>query len=441
MIASPTEREKLCKDPIVTTMTAETKNLIKEEDEVEVNDGLDPMVREPLLSHTLKEVGSYGDDVAAIEVWLYDSGTGTLNRPYSSSSWWTNTKLLPPTDSLRMMNDPTHPNYEEPSPCPPGCDLAGILWTNTSTTSRTRGGSHFFTSTKRGNYDDDDHKGSPSTFSTQSTTEIKDKACMGVTVSFLVDTPSLQNPVLAPTQQDHNDELEEGKASPESTIQDSINSTTNASRKRNPSMLQSIFQSAMGRRPQNPSYFVPNLVYRDINSILYNIDDAKSHRLLQLKNAGFTYAAGIRFTTSKSNYLYYKDADICGIVIYYFGSTSTTAAHGLEYPTQHYYDLTTIEGKRAQAKEQYLLQSTEYIGSTLAFIHSRTVLCQYTITTNAAAKQRFDGDRISMTDTSADTVSNCHRFHRGIQTWWNKCHGANLQIPPAFSWAEGKNVL
>jgi hypothetical protein len=261
---------------------------------------------------------------------------------------------------------------------------------------------------------------------------------MGNTVSFLVDIPELQNPVSASVQQNHIDEVEEGKASPESTMQDSINNTTHASRKRSPSVLESIFRSAVGGRPQNQSYFVPSIVYRDIRSILYNVDDAKSHRLLQLKNAGFTNAAGIRFTANHSYRLHYNDTELCGLVIYYFRSTSTTTIHGLEYLMKHSYDLTTIEGKIAKANEQYLLQSTEYIGSTLAFIQSRTALCQYTITTNTMAQQRSDGGKISMTDISMARVSNCRRVLRGIQTWSSKCHGANLQIPPAFSWAEGK---
>jgi hypothetical protein len=420
----------------------------EEEEEEEEKDGLYDTTRKPLLSQTLKEVGSCGYEVAAIEVWLYDSGTGTLNRPYSSSSWWTNTKMMPQTDSLRIVIDPTHPSYGEPPPCPPGCDLAGILWSNTSTTAgRTKGGSNIFTSSKRVHYDDDFPKGCSVANSTtthhyqlptrQRTAEIQDSTSMGATVSFLVDTPQLQNPVFASVQQNYIDEVEEGKASPDSTMQDSIN---NASRKRSPSVLESIFRSALGRRPQNHSYFVPSIVYRDIHSILYNVDDAKSHRLLQLKNAGFTSAAGIRFTTTNQSYrLHYHDTELCGLVIYYFCCTSTTTTtHGLEYLMKHSYDLTTIEGKIAKANEQYLLQSTEYIGSTLAFIQSRTALCQYTMTSNTIAQQRSDGGKKSMTDTSTARVNNCRRILGGIQTWWYKCHGANLQIPPAFSWAEGK---
>jgi hypothetical protein len=374
---------------------------------------------------------------------MYHNETGTLIRPLSlggSSSWWTNTDIMTHrTDALRRLDDPTYPNYEHPLPCPPGCDLAGILWSNTSggtnRASTIQKNSTIATSTmdsKRAqqldrynqvleqstatattasSIQDHNHHYQPQQ-QQQRRRKTKDSS-MAVTFS-LQDT--IQEEELTTS---HYEDEEEGGTPPEITRDSTTTIPTTTRRKGNtPSMLGSIYSSVTQKR--HP-YFIPTLVFRDIHSILQNPDDSKTSRLLLLKEAGFTHAAGIRFSSGTRH----------GLVIYY----TTTALLGELPTTKNYYDLTTLSGKRAQAKEYYLIHATEYIGSTLAYIDARNALLELVVPTTptvaaaaAAAPHLEEEDRFLICSSSRI---------QAIQAWWYKCHGANLPIPPAFSWGEG----
>ena len=83
------------------------------------------------LSQSLKEAVKYSYGVSAVEVWILNE-KGQLVRPgihrdFRSAGWFSNPRM-PRNDALCQLDDPTHPNYNDPNPCPVDCDLAGVLY-------------------------------------------------------------------------------------------------------------------------------------------------------------------------------------------------------------------------------------------------------------------------------------------------------------------------
>jgi len=83
------------------------------------------------LSQSLKEAVRYSYGVSAVEVWILND-KGQLVRPgihcdFRGAGWFSNPNM-PRNDALSQLDDPTHPHYDDPNPCPVDCDLAGVLY-------------------------------------------------------------------------------------------------------------------------------------------------------------------------------------------------------------------------------------------------------------------------------------------------------------------------
>jgi len=152
------------------------------------------------------------------------------------------------------------------------------------------------------------------------------------------------------------------------------------------------------------------LGFQDINSIFQDPDSAKTHRLDLILEAGFSHAAGIHFHTG----------GVDGIVIFF---TSSEADNNN--------DSAFI---RSAPNSFYMVCAAEIIGAVLASIGP----CHEIL---AIKRRNMNSSKTEVTSTSKHdvSISKC-MIQKGMKRWWRKCHGGNLQIPPAFSWGEGASI-
>lgn len=217
------------------------------------------------LRRALQDAGYYPYGISAVEVLIVHEETGQLIRPgirpaLRAAGWWTNPSYIPTSeDALRRLDDPTNPLYNDPQPCPPGCDLAGILYATTS--------SHTMQS-------------HPSP--------------VHLDFDLSCPAPPRKNPHFLKFHH-------KSKSPPSSTAPFGSDATADDA--------SSLATSPPTPPPTTPrtSYTPHSILFRDINLIAQDPDCAKSSRLDLLLEAGFSHAAGIHFHV----------AGIHGIVIYY----------------------------------------------------------------------------------------------------------------------------
>jgi hypothetical protein len=345
------------------------------------------------LHRAVKDAAKYAYAIHAVEVWILNEETGQLVRPgvrpaLRSAGWFSYN--MTPSDALRRLEDPTHPLYDDPQPCPPGCDLAGILYATTSTHTTQAQPSHI-------------HLDSPISSPSPAPLPTNRKHLM---IHFHHNRAK-STPCLDPSTHSNNHHEEASTCStipPSSTLQPITNNIHHS------------------------------LLFRDINTIAQDPDSAKSSRLALLLEAGFTHAAGIHFNV----------AGVHGIVLYY-----TTIGQQLNQPM----DTLTDEGTRLLANEYYLFRATDVIGAIVASIDARRAITvirrrmdNSISTDDFALSYDEDDDQHKHNNKSPDLPSgeSCkvdkqkrYNFPKAIKTWWYKCQGAHMQVPPSSSWRQG----
>jgi hypothetical protein len=91
-------------------------------------------IHQQRLSQALSDIGEYSSGIVALEAWVINEKRTRLVRP--EGAWWRDPSYKPPNhmdeelcmESLRVLEDPTHDNYVEPTSLQPGVGIAGQLW-------------------------------------------------------------------------------------------------------------------------------------------------------------------------------------------------------------------------------------------------------------------------------------------------------------------------
>lgn len=185
------------------------------------------------------------------------------------------------------------------------------------------------------------------------------------------------------------------------------------------------------------------LHFRDIKSLLYDPDTAKTPRLALLHEAGFSHAAGVPF----------QSGGMEGIVIYFTTrhTTINTAAAVIDPNTANLVE----GGTMSIANQVYLLRATELIGAVVASIEARRAVMVMKLessTTPSSATSIASSESVctehwktAKTDLSATTDQKGNKtlvgfsigkVRKDFKVWRNKCRGGNLQIPPAMPWEQ-----
>ena len=185
------------------------------------------------------------------------------------------------------------------------------------------------------------------------------------------------------------------------------------------------------------------LHFRDIKSLLYDPDTAKTPRLALLHEAGFSHAAGVPF----------QSGGMEGIVIYFTTrhTTINTAAAVIDPNTANLVE----GGTMSIANQVYLLRATELIGAVVASIEARRAVMVMKLessTTPSSATSIASSESVctehwkaAKTDVSATTDQkgnqtlvgfSISKVRKDFRVWRSKCRGGNLQIPPAMPWEQ-----
>lgn len=190
------------------------------------------------------------------------------------------------------------------------------------------------------------------------------------------------------------------------------------------------------------------LLWRDLHSIAQDPDSAKTDRLGQLVDAGLCAAAGVPFHVNTHHR---------GLVIYF--ARSHTRTHLLSNV----------------ANDAYLRASAELIGHAAALSQSRRASVEARRRQNKQAVGRFRSNMLefhrnghndsgwvgmeaashphspvkdrdlnhpehqevlSLEDDLPQEESGLEKALNGIRTWWHKCRGGNLQVPPALTFRQ-----
>ena len=212
------------------------------------------------LGRAVQDAGLYAYGISAVEVWILNQETGHLVRPgfrqpLRAACWWTN-PAMPRTDALSRLDDPAHADYDDPDPCPPGCDLAGILYAS----------KRFGISRKN-------------------------------TITLASEKQIIQHRKIAsaPCYEDVFLDMEGRSNENENFHRDQ------PFRNERTKLLRSLSLS------RKDLHHHGRLFFRDIKSLLQDPDSAKSPRLTLIQDAGFTHATCIHFNAGGEE----------GIVIYY----------------------------------------------------------------------------------------------------------------------------
>jgi hypothetical protein len=345
---------------------------------------------------------------------------------------------MPRTDALSRLDDPEHDNYDDPSPCPAGCDLAGILYASSTsnTYNKSAGRERKLDRAKSSrtlfvdlNFEDDTEtiRAPPPSPSPRRTPVFRHRKTKSAAPEYIgqIDPvyANTETHNIHPLQQIQSERIQsESSPSQPSPV---LVKTTNVQ------PLQRIQRIQSESPPAQPSpVLVKNInrititttnnaiIFRDINSLVQDPDTAKSRRLSLIQEAGFTHAAGIHF----------NNGGVEGVVIYY-----TTIGSELNQP----FDIGSPEGQRTLANEFYLLRATELIGAAVACIEARraiTVMMRrcYLSTLEAANENNSNVEnQIDDGDTKPKS-----KTRKAMKAWWHKCKGAKMQMPPGFSWGE-----
>ena len=338
------------------------------------------------LHRAVNDAGCYSYGISAVEVWILQEETGHLVRPgvrpaLRAAGWWTNPDFIPISeDALRRLDDPTNPLYDDPQPCPPGYDLAGILYATTSSHTSQAHSSHI-------------HLEFPTPYPKR-------------------EHDLMTNPCNAPT------------SAP----------CTNPSKPNRNSVEEAFTENST---PQPPLQLTANsmhhtLVFRDIHLIAQDPDCAKSFRLDLLLDAGFSHAAGIHCNV----------AGIHGIVIYYtsIGELLNQPVHahseeGTHLLANEYYlfratdviaaILASIDARCAMAVIQRR-------------INANIISDEVALAFEGGEHNLDDNKMLSREKSTVDTQKKI--INKAIKTWWKKCQGTRMQIPLGMSWRQGKKV-
>jgi len=386
------------------------------------------------LGGAVQDAGQYAYGISAAEVWMLNDETGQLVRPgfrqpLRAAGWWSN-PAVPRTDALSRLDDPTHINYDDPSPCPPGCDLAGILYANKHSSlpnskpenspvdieleesqEETECKLQLNCTDETG--DDSIEVTHDSPIILQTTSE---KVRPSIQMRALSRMPTFHHrrtasTPITPTTNTSDDS--EFASDVENVFENARNSSSNTCR---PQIARSESNKLMRQFSQfnltrNLLHHHSALFFRDISSLLQDPDTAKTSRLSLIQDAGFTHAAGIHFNCG----------GVEGIVIYY------TIGSELNQP----YWAGSVHGDRTLANEFYLFRATELIGSVVACIDARRAITVMTKRTSFSVLESASED--NMGSISYDTKP---KITKAIKMWWSKCQGSKLQIPPSSSWKE-----
>jgi hypothetical protein len=359
------------------------------------------------LRCVVKDAGYYAYGIAAVEVWILQEETGQLVRPgvrpaLRAAGWWTNSNHIPIShDALSRLDEPTHPLYDDPLPCPPGCDLAGILYATTS--SHTA-------------------QAQPSQ----------------VHLEFPLSSPAPSHSRKSPHFLNFQHKAKSAPILVAPSSSDAI--AEDAS-----SIVSSPTPPPPPPATTRTSYTPHSLCFRDIHLIAQDPDCAKSSRLDLLLEAGFSHAAGIHFNV----------AGIHGIVIYY-----TAIGDKLNQPV----DAQSEEGTRMLANEYYLQRATDIIGATVASIDARRAITvirrkmmkktnlytddfglsfeeeEEVVEANKEHNQELDLPSMGENCSSSHEKPKSCSIPKAIEKWWYKCQGAHMQVPPSSSWRQGRSL-
>jgi len=360
------------------------------------------------LERAVQDAGLYAYGISAVEVWMLNDETGQLVRPgfrkpMRAAGWWTNPNM-PRTDALSRLDDPTHDDYDDPTPCPPGCDLAGILYANQHYTV-PQSKLEILLSDK----------------------EVGETTKPGIEAShplheMQINSSEGEHPVIHQPRnaipRKHTRQHRKTKSAPcedFSFVADIEHPGTKTDRP---------IQTIRSETPKNIRSRSANLLnhqtalfFRDIDSLLRDPDSAKTHRLSLIKDAGFTHATGVHFHTG----------GVQGIVIYYTNRSDLN----------HHLGAGNVHIDTTLANEFYLFRATELIGSVVACIDARRAI---TVMTKSILASSLDF--LAETSESIDFESNPDdskpksKIKKAVTAWWSKCHGAKFQVPPVFAWGE-----
>lgn len=371
----------------------------------QILDPLELLIDDRRLSRAVRDAGEFSYGVIACEVWLINEDDKLL-RP--KGGWWHNSKLYQSCQQSTLLDEL---EATDPEPGLPGVDLPGILWTEVAEIS-----------------DDGEHKDGLSSR----------------TGRFFAGHRSTEDLPAKDPQHHHNRQRHHH-----------LDSTLEAERspfpshrlgRAGPSMEGSMRLALHHHHNPNP------LFWRDLHSIAEDPDSAKTPRLQQLMDAGLGVAAGIPFHVRNHP----------GLVVYF--ARSHTRTHLISNV----------------ANDAYLKASAQIIGHAAALSEIRRASVEARRRHNVDASERFRRNLIENKKKNADKVPeevacfdhegnsswNCEvgdakpssvkeedstcvledlpldkdtpldRYYHGIQTWFHKCKGGNLQVPPALTFRQ-----
>ena len=399
------------------------------------------------LKRAVQDAGQYAYGIAAVEVWMLNDETGQLVRPgrrptLRAAGWWSNPHI-PQTDALRRLDDPTHPSYDDPSPVMPGVCLPGVLFAQPSPSKRAE-------LTRSTNIEEPTRTTTPSHRKSRSTRWQKTTASTAFNGPFdlsAVFDETKQEPNVHPLTQYGNissctiDAEVPRKPTPSHRKARSLHwhanefsescsnspgdfSNGNIVKERDRVKKESSTTSIAKEEPSRADHA---LYFRDINSLLLDPDTAKTPRLTLLQDAGFTHATGIPF----------QSGGVEGIVMYY---TIRTAANNSMATDMYAIDDDLFErGVTSVVNRVYLLCATELIGVVVASINARraVTVMKLDLDPRPGAEPQDEPRKDDICDDEATKKKTPNALStktiKGIKVWWSKCHGGNLQIPPAMS--------
>ena len=371
----------------------------------QIMDPLELSIDDRRLSRAVRDAGEFSYGVIACEVWLLNADN-KLVRP--KGGWWHNSKLYQNYQQSTLLDEL---EVTDPEPVLPGVDLPGILWSEAAARS-----------------DNDVPKG----------------GLTSRTGSFFTGHKSTEDLPAKDPHRQHNCQQHHH-----------LGSTLDAGRNTSPSHGLGRTGPSMERLMHLTLHHQHNphaLFWRDLHSIAEDPDSAKTLRLQKLMDAGIGVAAGIPFHVRNHQ----------GLVIYF--ARSHTQTHLIS-------DV---------ANDAYLKASAQMIGHAAALSEIRRASVEARRRHNMDASQRFrknlienqkkhadkipqdfacfgpDGGRSwkpeigdakagsvveedstsVLEDLPLDKDTLLDQYYHGIQTWFRKCKGGNLQVPPAMTFRQ-----
>lgn len=381
---------------------------------------------EERLYRSVREAGEDSvDDHGAVEVWVLDEEeTGMLFQP--KGGWW-NDPDMDSNEAIQQLVDCSHPKYKAVQPVMPGVDHAGILWAEAHAPSVSFRRASSARLTDEG---EESQKGvnlgkntgnSQTAPSAQSSTPHDAKSVESKTDA---SASSMAHPIHLFGAKHHEDTHRRyGKIHSWSRSFDSRAALrlTQSFDPRIALRLPGAFRASSrlisprshGHRgiPDESSQRDVLLIWRDLESLLYDPLTPNTDRMRLLLEAGFVKAAGVPFHISGHN----------GIVIFLSSAT-----------------LGDAEPKDVSlAKHVHMIRSANVIGATIACLDARKAALSLARKSQIPPGQTTSAELESDSQTPADRWPHASKVvHKRIKVWAKKCLGGNLQIPPSMSWRQ-----